>query len=193
MAGSESIKKVQEGFEKAVVEEAKSQNMKTELITNVSHDLKTPLTMIKAYAEMIRDINKDEKSNFLIIIDNFRFDQWKILQTHIEQYFRVEQENVYYSIIPTTTQYARNALLSGMMPSEIKKTYPNLWIDEDQEGLKNQSEYIFLQKHLKNNGFDIKTSYHKILNATYTWSICKAHIFKFKPFFYNKFHGLSSI
>lgn len=117
--------------------------------------------------KLFPDLNKDEKSNFLIIIDNFRFDQWKILQTHIEQYFRVEQENIYYSIIPTTTQYARNALLSGMMPSDIKKTYPDLWLDEDQEGLKNQNEYIFLQKHLKNNKFDIKTSYHKVLNATF--------------------------
>lgn len=111
--------------------------------------------------------NEDEKSNFLIIIDNFRFDQWKVLQTDIEQYFRVENEDIYYSIIPTTTQYARNALLSGLMPSEIKKTYPNLWVDEDEEGLKNQNEYIFFQKHLARHNINIKTSYHKVLNATY--------------------------
>ena len=121
--------------------------------------------------KLFPELNKDEKSNFLIIIDNFRFDQWKIIQTHIEQYFRVEQENIYYSIIPTTTQYARNALLSGMMPSNIKKTYPDLWLDEDEEGLKNQNEYIFLQKHLKNNKFDI-----------YSWNlVCynSMHIYDF--------------
>jgi CheY-like chemotaxis protein len=112
-------------------------------------------------------LKKDDKSNFLIIIDNFRFDQWKALQTQIEQYFRVENEDIYYSIIPTTTQYARNALLSGLMPSEIKKTYPDLWIDEDEEGMKNQNEYIFFQKNLIRHNLNIKTSYHKVLNMNY--------------------------
>lgn len=112
-------------------------------------------------------LKESDKSNFLIIIDNFRFDQWKALQTQIEQYFRVENEDIYYSIIPTTTQYARNALLSGLMPSEIKKTYPDLWIDEDEEGMKNQNEYIFFQKNLIRHNLNIKTSYHKVLNMNY--------------------------
>ncbi len=117
--------------------------------------------------KLFPSLKEDDKSNFLIIIDNFRFDQWKALQTQIEQYFRVENEDIYYSIIPTTTQYARNALLSGLMPSEIKKTYPDLWIDEDQEGLKNQNEYIFFQKNLARHNINIKTSYHKVLNVNY--------------------------
>lgn len=112
-------------------------------------------------------LKESDKSNFLIIIDNFRFDQWKALQTQIEQYFRVENEDIYYSIIPTTTQYARNALLSGLMPSEIKKTYPDLWIDEDEEGMKNQNEYTFFQKNLTRHNINIKTSYHKVLNMNY--------------------------
>ncbi len=110
---------------------------------------------------------KDDKPTFLIVIDNFRFDQWKALQPIIEEYLRVEKEDVYYSIIPTTTQYARNALFAGLMPSEIKKVYPDLWIDETEEGNKNQNEHILLQKLLLRYRFDIKTTYHKVLNATY--------------------------
>ncbi len=110
--------------------------------------------------------NKQEKT-FFLLIDNLRYDQWKIIQPMIENYFRVEDDSIYYSILPTTTQYARNALFSGMMPGEIRKHYPNFWTDEEDEGSKNQFEYELLKEQLKRSGKHLKTSYHKVLNLDY--------------------------
>lgn len=103
---------------------------------------------------------------FFILIDNLRFDQWKALQPIIEEYYRVESEELYYSILPTTTQFARNALFAGLMPTEIEKKYPNLWINEDEEGMKNQYEEQLFMELLRRHGKDIRVSYHKILNLT---------------------------
>ncbi len=111
-------------------------------------------------------IEKGEKT-FFLLIDNLRYDQWKIIQPMIEEYFRVEEDGIYYSILPTTTQYARNALFSGMMPGEIRKYYPNYWTDEEDEGSKNQYEYELLKEQFKRSGKHYKTSYHKVLNLEF--------------------------
>lgn len=111
-------------------------------------------------------IDKHEKI-FFLLIDNLRYDQWKIIQPMIENYFRVEDDSIYYSILPTTTQYARNAIFSGMMPGEIRKHYPNYWTDEEDEGSKNQYEYELCKEQLKRNGKHLKTSYHKVLNLDF--------------------------
>jgi CheY-like chemotaxis protein len=112
-------------------------------------------------------LKTDKRPVFLIVIDNFRFDQWKSLQPSIEQLLHTESEDIYYSILPTTTQYARNAFFAGLMPSEIKKKYPSLWLDEDVEGNKNDNEHTFLQENLKRYSLNLKTSYHKVLNVNY--------------------------
>lgn len=105
-----------------------------------------------------------KKKVFLLVVDNLRFDQWKAIQPIIEQYFRVRNESIYYSILPTTTQYARNALFAGLMPNEIKKRFPQYWKEEDEEGSKNQFEEELLLQQLKMNGRNVKVSYNKILN-----------------------------
>ena len=74
-------------------------------------------------------IDKGEKV-FLIVIDNFRFDQWRILSQEIGDMFDIE-EDLYMSILPTATQYARNAIFSGLMPQQIATMFPDLWVDED--------------------------------------------------------------
>jgi hypothetical protein len=83
----------------------------------------------------------------------------------ISEYFNVDEESAYYSILPTTTAYARNAIFSGMMPSEMEKKYPDLWANEDDEGGKNNFEEEFLQGQLQKNKYDVKCSYHKVLNV----------------------------
>jgi len=108
----------------------------------------------------------EHQDTFFILIDNLRYDQWKVLQPIFEQYFRVEKDEVYYSILPTTTQYARNTLFSGLLPTEIEKKYPKYWVNEDEEGTKNQYESELLAEYLKRFGKDIRFSYHKILNLT---------------------------
>ena len=103
---------------------------------------------------------------FLILIDNLRYDQWKVLQPVFEEYFRIESDEIYYGILPTTTQYARNSFFAGLLPSEIENKYRKYWVNEDEEGTKNQFEKELLDEQLKRYGKNIKYSYHKILNIT---------------------------
>ncbi|MBR1517478.1 MAG: PglZ domain-containing protein [Bacteroidales bacterium] len=109
----------------------------------------------------------DSRPTFLIVIDNFRYDQWKFLQPAIESLYHVASDDIFYSIIPTTTQFARNSMFAGLMPAEIEKKYPQYWVNEDQEGHKNQYEYELLGENLRRHGINIRTSYNKVLNAQY--------------------------
>ncbi|GAA4459907.1 PglZ domain-containing protein [Nibrella saemangeumensis] len=103
---------------------------------------------------------------FFILIDNLRYDQWKIIEPILAEFFVVEEESSYYSILPTTTGFARNAIFSGMMPSEMEKQYPNLWVNDenDEEGL-NNNEDEFLRKQIEKSRLNIKHTYNKILNT----------------------------
>ncbi len=97
-------------------------------------------------------LDKGEKVVF-IVIDNFRYDQWEVLKRDMAEDYIAEDETIYSSILPTATQYARNALFSGLMPAQIKKMFPEYWLDEDEEGSKNQYENellgTFLQRYRK--------------------------------------------
>ncbi|MCB0805932.1 MAG: bifunctional response regulator/alkaline phosphatase family protein [Bacteroidales bacterium] len=104
------------------------------------------------------------KPVFLILIDNLRYDQWKTIQPVIEENYRIKSDEIYYSILPTVTQYARNALFSGLLPLEIQRKYPQFWLGEDDEGTKNQFEQELLTEYLKRYGKHPKMSYTKVLN-----------------------------
>ncbi|MBN8577693.1 MAG: PglZ domain-containing protein [Cytophagales bacterium] len=99
---------------------------------------------------------------FFILIDNLRWDQWKTIEPLLSEYFNVEHEESYYSILPTTTAYARNAIFSGMLPSEMARTHPDLWVGEDEDESKNNFEDDFLAKQVRKNNLPIKFSYNKI-------------------------------
>jgi CheY-like chemotaxis protein len=103
---------------------------------------------------------------FLIVIDNLRYDQWKVLSPIFSKYYSIKEEEVIYSILPTSTQYARNALFAGLMPSEIAKKYPQYWVSEEDDGGKNMYEDKLLEANLKRLGRNIKWSYNKITNLT---------------------------
>ena len=117
--------------------------------------------------EKVFPLLKEDKPTFLLVVDNLRYDQWKTLQPKIEEYLRVENDEIYYSILPSVTQYARNSLFAGLLPSEIEKKYPQLWLNEDEEGTKNQFEPDLINEYLRRFGIDIKTSYHKVLNLNF--------------------------
>lgn len=117
--------------------------------------------------EWLFPLLKEERPTFLIVIDNFRYDQWKFVQGAMEQYLRTERDDVYCTIVPTTTQFARNAMFAGLMPSEIERKYPQYWVNEDEEGWKNQYENELLDENLRRHGLNIKHSYNKVLNAQY--------------------------
>lgn len=106
-----------------------------------------------------------EKPVFLIVIDNLRFDQWKVIEPEIASMFTVQDESIYYSILPTTTAYARNALFAGVLPAEIEKRYRKFWVGEDSEESKNNFEGELLEAQLVRNQVLRRFSYHKIIRA----------------------------
>lgn len=103
---------------------------------------------------------------FFILIDNFRLDQWRIIQPIVSDYFNIE-EDLYCSILPTATQYARNAIFSGLMPLQIEKMFPELWIDEDSEEGKNINESPLIQTQLDRYRKRYKFSYNKIYESSF--------------------------
>jgi CheY-like chemotaxis protein len=106
-----------------------------------------------------------EQPVFFIVIDNLRYDQWKLLEPEILKYFNVDEEESYYSILPTTTAYARNSIFSGLMPDEMSKKYPQYWVTEDDDEGKNNFEDKFLEEHLKRKQVSTKFTYNKIVNV----------------------------
>lgn len=102
---------------------------------------------------------------FFVLIDNLRYDQWKTIQPIFAESFRIQEEDMFYAILPTATQYARNAIFSGMLPIDIEKNFPAQWKNDDEEGGKNLYEEEFLRHQLKKLGkADLKVSYTKITN-----------------------------
>ncbi|MBV4356539.1 T9SS response regulator signal transducer PorX [Pinibacter aurantiacus] len=102
---------------------------------------------------------------FFVLIDNLRFDQWKAIQPIFAESFRILQEDSFYAILPTATQYARNAIFAGMLPIDIEKKFPVQWKNDDEEGGKNLYEEEFFKDQLKRLKKDnLRTSYTKVLN-----------------------------
>ena len=105
-------------------------------------------------------LNQGEKV-FLIVVDNFRWDQWKMILPEVSDLFNIE-EDMFCSILPTATQYARNAIFSGLMPIEIERMFPDLWVDEDSEEGKNLNESPLIATQLERFRRRDTFSYHKI-------------------------------
>lgn len=111
---------------------------------------------------VLPQINKEQPTLF-VVIDNLRYDQWKAFEPIISNHYKKEGEQSYCSILPTATQYARNAIFSGLMPSEMERLHPNLWKNDIDEGGKNLFENEFFEAQLKRLGInDLKYEYHKI-------------------------------
>jgi len=99
---------------------------------------------------------------FFILIDNLRFDHWKLISSELSGLFRIIEEDIYYSILPTATQYSRNAVFAGMMPDQIAGTMPQYWINDDEEEGKNNFEEELFRNQLTRKGLKYKWSYYKI-------------------------------
>ncbi len=110
---------------------------------------------------------KVKNNTLLVVIDNLRYDQWLSIAPLINDYYHVDNEQLYYAILPTATQYARNSIFGGMMPLDLKKQYPQWWKDDVDEGGKNLFEKDFLQAQVKRLGLPFKTNYIKILNYNF--------------------------
>ena len=129
-------------------------------------DPNRPLMSNSIFSNKIFPLLDKQEKVFLIVVDNFRYDQWKMLAKEIGDMFDID-ENMYMSILPTATQYARNAIFSGLMPTQIAKMFPELWVDEDEEEGKNLNEAPLIQTQLdRYRRSNTKFSYHKVNDST---------------------------
>ena len=103
-----------------------------------------------------------EQGVLWVIVDNLRYDQYRVLEPIINNHYKKEEEHSYFSILPTATQYARNAIFSGLMPLEMEKKHPDLWKNDINEGSLNLHENEFLTAQIKRLRLDIKHEYYKI-------------------------------
>ena len=113
---------------------------------------------------VVPELVKKDKPVLFVVIDNLRYDQWKAMENVVSNYYKLEKEIPYYAILPTATQYARNAIFSGLLPSEMEKQFPQYWKNDVEDGGKNLYEAEFLAAHLKRLGLNIKQDYFKITN-----------------------------
>lgn len=109
-------------------------------------------------------LDKGEKV-FFVLVDNFRYDQWIIIRELLSELFTFTEEETYFSILPTATQYARNAIFSGLMPLQIQQMFPDLWVEEEDEEGKNLKEEELLQTQIDRFRKKYSFSYHKVFES----------------------------
>ena len=124
-----------------------------------------PLLSPQLFSRRIFPLLDKKEKVFLVVLDNFRYDQWRMLAQEIGDQFDID-EDLYFSILPTATQYARNAIFSGLMPVKIAQMFPDLWVDEDEEEGKNLNEEPLIRTQLERYRRHDTFSYHKINTST---------------------------
>lgn len=135
---------------------------------NWMHSEDKPILSHTVFKELAKPHLAKDKNTMIIMVDNLRYDQWKVIEPLFTTDFNVDKEQMYYSILPSATQYARNAFFSGLLPSEIEKRFPQQWLNDNDEGNKNQFEKEFLEDQMKRIGLsDLTTQYYKILNSDF--------------------------
>ena len=128
----------------------------------------SPLMSHKIIKDEVIPIISNAQPTYFILIDNLRYDQWKVIEAQILEDFDILYQKMYTSILPTATQYARNSIFSGLLPSMMEKRFPNYWKNDEDEGGKNMFEKEFLIDNLARNGINTeKVSYTKITNIDF--------------------------
>jgi CheY-like chemotaxis protein len=129
---------------------------KTTIAPTMSHNL---------MASRILPLVDKKQPVIFLLLDNLRLDHWKVLQPIFAETFKIVEEDSFYSILPTATQYCRNAIMAGLTPLDMEKTFPVEWKTDDEEGGKNMHEELFFKALLKRLGkSDLKTSYTKVIH-----------------------------
>jgi len=135
---------------------------------NWINNISPPLLSHNIFKEKIFPILNKHQSTYMILIDNLRYDQWKVIEPLIINYFNVVNDSMYTSILPTSTQYSRNSIFSGLHPSQISSKFPDKWLNDEDEGGKNMFEEFFIKKQLERlNSKEMKFSYTKITNIDF--------------------------
>jgi DNA-binding response OmpR family regulator len=128
----------------------------------------SPLLSHNIVRKKVLPLMEGNKPTYLIVIDNLRYDQWKIIEPSIVKDFEVIKDEMYYSILPTATQYSRNSIFAGLLPSEIQKRFGDKWKNDEDEGGKNMFEEDFFVDQLQRLGKrESKHSYTKITNIDF--------------------------
>ena len=125
-----------------------------------------PMLSHRLLPEWLPDVLKGagERPVFIVVIDNLRWDQWRAIAPLLRDAWHIAEERSYFSMLPTATQYARNALFAGMTPSDIERLMPSCWIPESAEGSKNAHEETLQRALFERMGIEGRSSYHKITN-----------------------------
>ena len=126
-------------------------------------DERTPVMSHTLMRNRIFPVVDQNRKTTLLLIDNFRYDQWRSIHAMLNGWFDVEVDDFYCAILPTATQYARNAIFAGLMPLAIDKIMPNRWLNDNEEGGKNQYEEEFLRRQLASSGRTWKTTFDKLI------------------------------
>lgn len=125
----------------------------------------SPILSHQLFRELVVPELKKKQPILFVVIDNLRYDQWKAFESVVNNHYKLEKETPFYSILPTATQYARNAIFSGLTPLEMEKKYPQYWKNDVDEGGKNMFEGEFLTEQLRRLGLNsLKQEYYKITN-----------------------------
>jgi DNA-binding response OmpR family regulator len=121
-----------------------------------------PLMSFEIFKTKVFPLLDNGEKVFFVVVDNFRLDQWKMIRELLSDYYQFDEEDLYCSILPTATQYARNAIFSGLMPLQIQQMFPQFWVEEEEEEGKNLMESELLQTQIQRYRKKYTFSYHKI-------------------------------
>ena len=126
-------------------------------------DETTPVMSHTLMRSKIFPVADENPKTTLLLIDNFRYDQWRSISPLLRGYYDIAADDFYCAILPTATQYARNAIFAGLMPLAIDKLMPNKWLNDNEEGGKNQYEEQFLQRLMTSSGKNYKYTFDKLV------------------------------
>ncbi|XCI75397.1 MAG: response regulator [Flavobacteriales bacterium] len=127
------------------------------------HSTEGPVMSHNVFRQYIKPHLSNKTPTLLVLIDNFRYDQWKSIEPLLAPYYDLQEELLHYSILPSATSYVRNSFFAGLMPLEIEKRFPKYWRNDIDEGKKNDFEELFMHEQLKRLGLaHLKSEYYKI-------------------------------
>lgn len=132
----------------------------------IQHPADRPLLSPDLFKKRVFPMLDNGEKVFFILIDNFRLDQWRAVKDLLADYYTFD-ESLYYSILPTATQYARNSIFSGLMPLQIEKMFPELWVDEESEEGKNLNEAPLIQTQIERFRKKYTFTYNKVHDSQY--------------------------
>ena len=129
---------------------------------NSRHDDTPTMSHTLMRTEIFPEVERGGKTT-LLLIDNFRYDQWRTVSPMLRGWFDVQREDFYCAILPTATQYARNAIFAGLMPLAIDSLMPEKWLNDNEEGGKNMYEEEFLRRQMQSCGKHWRTTFDKLV------------------------------